>query len=166
MIAVCERPSRGRYVQGCRCAACTQANNDYWHKREKDKAKEAWGVKQPYWMDAEPVRSHLAYLLKHGFTQRGIARDYGISRTTMRELLVAHHRTGKPIKKIRTETGQKILDVGSHTSFVYYVKDRPIDVFDTLEDFCSKTGRSLSNAQWLCTPSARKKKTYLVRVIY
>ena len=166
MLATCGKPSRGRYVQGCRCEACTLANNAYWHKREKDKAKEHFGAKDPYWTDAEPVRAHLRKLLAEGYTKRGICRDYGIPRPTIHNLMTAHHRTGKPVKRIKTETARRILEIGSHVSFVYYRDDQPVKVFDSLEDFCNETGRTMKNARWLCTPSAQKKRTYLVRVNY
>lgn len=166
MLDSCGKPSRGRYVQGCRCVACTRANNAYWHKREKDKAKERFGAKEEYWADAEPVRAHLRKLLSGGYTKRGICREYGISRSTMHALFSQHHRTGKPIERIKAETARRILEIGSRTSFVYYRNDRPVKVFDTLEDFCSETGRTLKHAQWLSTPTAQKKRTYLVRVDY
>lgn len=166
VIATCGRPSRGRYVQGCRCAGCTAANGAYWHSREKDKAKERWGAKEPYWSDAEPPRRHLLYLLDHGYTKRGICRDYGVSRPTMRNLLTAHHRTGKPVKRIKTETAQKILAIGTQASFVHYLNDQVVAVYDSLEDFCEATGRTIRTAQQLCTPSAKRKKSYIERVTY
>lgn len=166
MTAACANPSRGRYVQGCRCTACTKANNDYWHKREKDKAKEAFGAKDPYFTDAEPVRMHLRYLLEKGFTKRGICRDYGISRATIHNIMTAHGRTGKPVERVKTVTALQILEIGTHTSFVYYEKGFVIGVFDTLEEICAYTGRTLKNVQWLCTPSAKRKKTFIERVIY
>lgn len=166
MIVACDKPSRGRYIQGCRCLACTAANNAYWHKREKDKAKEAWGVKEPYFMDAEPVRLHLLNLISQGYTKRGIATDYDINRAVIHNLLVSHHRTGKPIKRIKTETGKRILEIGTRVALVWYVKDRPVKVYDSLEAFCEDTGKSKNTAQFLCTPSARKKRSYLIRVNY
>lgn len=167
VIATCGRPSRGRYVQGCRCAGCTAANNAYWHTREKDKAKERWGAKEPYWADAEPVRKRLVELLDRGFTKRGICRDDGVSRATMRNLLTAHHRTGKPVKRIKAETARKIMEIGERTAFVYYVSDRPAGVFGSLEEFCERTGRSPKYAASMCSPSQkRRKRTYIERVEY
>ena len=112
------------------------------------------------------VRAHLRKLLAEGYTKRGICRDYGIPRPTIHNLMTAHHRTGKPVKRIKTETARRILEIGSHVSFVYYRDDQPVKVFDSLEDFCNETGRTMKNARWLCTPSAQKKRTYLVRVNY
>lgn len=164
MLQTCGKPSRGHYIQGCRCAACTAANNAYEKQRVKEVAKEQWGAKDPYWTDAEPARKHMRYLLDHGFTKRGISRDYGIPRPTIHNLMTAHHRTGQPVKRIKTDTARKILAIGTQTSFVFYVKDRPVAVFDSLEEFCESTGRSMKNAKWLCTPTAKRKKTYIERV--
>lgn len=100
---------RGSYVQGCRCKACSQANLDYWHRREKDKAKEEWGAKKTYWMDARPVRKHVERLLRLGATKRGICANGGVPRTTMHNLMNYKPSTGKPIKRIRREMGERIL---------------------------------------------------------
>ena len=166
MADVCVNPSRGRYVQGCRCSACTAANNAYWHQREKDKAKESFGAKAPYFADAAPVRAHLTKLLASGYTKRGICRDYEIPRSTVRALLSEHHRTGEPIKRIKRETAEKILEIGTRTCFVHYVNDRADGVYDSLDDFCSATGRTKKTAQFMCTPSAKRGKSYIERVAY
>ena len=167
MSETCGKPSRGRYVQGCRCAACTKANNDYEKKRVREAAKEKWGAKDPYWTDAEPVRTHLLNLLAKGFTKRGICRDYGIPRATIHNILVAHGRTGKPVKRVKTVTALQILEIGTHTSFVYYRKGFVAGVYESLQEFCESTGKTMRTARFLCTPTAKKtKQSFIERVVY
>ena len=105
MTVTCGRPSRGRYIQGCRCAACTEANNAYEKRRVKDRAKEAWGAKDPYFTDAEPVRVHLLSLLDQGFTKRGIAVDVGVF-GSLREFCAQTGRSLKHAQYLCTPTAR------------------------------------------------------------
>lgn len=167
MASACERPSRGRYIQGCRCDACRAANNAYEKQRVKDVAKEKWGAKVPYFTDAEPVRDHLNRLLENGYTKRGIVRDYGIPRATIHNIMTAHGRTGRPVERVKTVTALQILEIGTRESFVYYRNGFIVGVFESLQELCEKTGKTMKTAQWLCTPSARRsKRSYIVRVSY
>ena len=101
----CGRASNGRYVQGCRCDACRHAH------ATAGKARELRAIEgRPYFVDAAPVRERLISLYAMGYTQREIER-YGVSRSVQGGLMRGHHRTGKPVRRVRRETAEKLAAV-------------------------------------------------------
>ena len=104
MTQSCEKPSRGRYVMGCRCDACRAANRAY------ERTTRLHGFESSF-VDAEPVRRHVAELLARGYTKREICRVAGVSRTTMANITQKHHRTGKPVERVNAEAARRIMAV-------------------------------------------------------
>lgn len=100
----CDNPSRGSYTNGCRCFGCRLANSDYEYKRSN-------GLLEPKLTDASKARRHVNRLLKSGLSRREICRAAAVSRSALHNLLIAHHRTGKPIKRISIETSDALLSV-------------------------------------------------------
>jgi len=101
----CGKASNGRYVQGCRCDACRTAHTTaqkmgIWRNENG----------RTYFVDAGPVRERLLALYDLGYTKRELIR-YGVSDSTQRALVHSHHRTGKPIKRVRRETAEKLAAV-------------------------------------------------------
>ena len=104
LLADCGRASRARYVSGCRCRACKAAANAY----EKDRVRrKAYGRLDR--VDAEPVREHVRYLMRLGYSRKEIARVSGVSITCMASLMVAHHRTGRPVKTMKRANAEAIM---------------------------------------------------------
>ena len=73
----CHQPhgTSARYIAGCSCLACCDANAAYlreW-KRDGDRI-----------IDAEPTRRHIAVLIYNGWRTRGIAEQAGVSYNTVR----------------------------------------------------------------------------------
>ena len=100
-LTTCGKPSRGRYVQGCRCYMCRVANAEYSleqsHRRDGGKAPgytpmvSAWSTQK--------CRRHVRELLESGWTKRGICTASGVGRSALASLLGSHHRN--PGKRIR-----------------------------------------------------------------
>ena len=109
MTETCGKPSRGRYVQGCRCDACRAANRAY------ERSTRLYGFQSSF-VDAKPVRAHIAKLLASGYTKREICRASGVSRTTLRAIMEYHHRTGKPVSKVNASAAKKILAINGRRS--------------------------------------------------
>ena len=101
-ITDCGRASNGRYVQGCRCDACRAAHTT---AQKMGKWRNANG--KTYFVDAGPVRERLLALYALGYTSRELER-YGVNRATQRALVHAHNRTGKPVKRVKRETAEKL----------------------------------------------------------
>lgn len=96
MVEVCANPSRSHYVQGCRCAGCTKANREY------SKKTRLYGFESSF-VDAAPVRAHIAKLLAMGYSYNEIGRLSGVCDSTMRAIMTKHHRSGKPVGKVNRE---------------------------------------------------------------
>lgn len=101
----CGKASNGRYVQGCRCDACRHAHVMAWKARE---LRSLTG--NTYFVDAEPVRQRLLALYAMGYSRREIER-FGVSGSTQHALLHAHHRSGKPLRRVRRETAERLASV-------------------------------------------------------
>lgn len=108
---MCDKPSRGRYVQGCRCDGCREANRLYYHENQRKNLLIEVGEEVGGFVDAEPVRRKVRQLMLQGYTQREICRLSGISRTTMAGIMRRHHRTGKPVKKCKREIKDAICSI-------------------------------------------------------
>lgn len=101
----CEKPSNARYVAGCRCPGCRAAHAKAYNLREMRNARG-----ESYLVDAEPVRARIRALYAVGYSVRELDR-MGISRSTQRNLTVRHHRTGKPVERVRRATAEKVYAV-------------------------------------------------------
>lgn len=93
--------TRGRYVAGCRCAECREANRLYYHKNIKDRI---YGRNDPL-VRATKTRNHLRKLQKAGIGRRTIHDISGVN-----ENIIAGIRDGKR-KKCRKSTQARILEV-------------------------------------------------------
>lgn len=109
-LHTCGKPSRGQYNLGCRCYLCTIANSDYEYRRSH-------GLTVKQFVNAGPVRRHIKKLLASGLTRREICRLAGISRSAIYNILVAHHSTGRPVKRLAIETHRALMAVkpGMHS---------------------------------------------------
>jgi AraC-like DNA-binding protein len=63
-----------------------------------------------YFVDAEPVREHVKRLYALGYTRNELVR-MGVPKSTLDALMNSHHRTGKPITRIKRETAERIFAV-------------------------------------------------------
>lgn len=105
---VTDRPegSRAAYKAGCRCYPCAAANTNY----EADRlAKLATGKWRPY-VDAAPVRAHLAELSANGIGLRRVAKVTGISRSSLQSIMY-DVGTRKARARVRAEHAEAILAV-------------------------------------------------------
>lgn len=64
-------------------------------------------------VDAEPVRKKLTQLRRHGCSEREICRITGLSRSCLSNIVRAHPRTGRPVKRVRRETRDAIFAIES-----------------------------------------------------
>lgn len=104
--------TRERYVRGpderdepgsgCRCADCRAANTANANRIYQMKAMGRW---QPY-VDAAPVRAHVAELMRQGYPAKRIARLAGVAPATIGRLIAGCGR-------VRASTAQAILSVGA-----------------------------------------------------
>ena len=101
----CGRASDSRYKRGCRCEACRAA-----HAKARKVCELRKATGKTYFVDAEPVRARLLALYALGYTKRELVR-YGIGNTTQHALVHAHHRTGKPVRRVKRETAEKLSQV-------------------------------------------------------
>lgn len=102
----CTHPTRGSYNQGCRCWGCTKANSDYEYKRSH-------GLTEQQFLD-EGYTSHIKTHVKKALelvSKREFCRLADVNRSVLDNLLTAHHRTGKPIRRIKADTGRRLLRV-------------------------------------------------------
>ena len=85
----CGKPSRGRYVQGCRCYMCRVANSEY-------SLAHAHGVNEKKMLgreSANKLRRRVKEMLDNGWTKRGICREAGVPRSALATLLGGHRNT-------------------------------------------------------------------------
>lgn len=95
-------------VDGCRCYPCAAAVSAYRLQRERAVAAGTW---QPF-VDAQPVRDHLALLASQGIGWRRTAHLAGLSNGTVGKLLYGRPSIGRaPSSKVRAETAAAILAV-------------------------------------------------------
>lgn len=86
---------------GCRCYPCSGA----WSEYRKRQQAEDW---KPF-VDAQPVRDHLAHLSAHGIGVGRVATLTGVQRTTLHGIRGACGR--KRTTRVRTETADRILAI-------------------------------------------------------
>lgn len=103
----CGRPSRGRYVSGCRCRACRIANDDY----EYERARGARYMTTPE--ETERARRKVERWRGMGFGLRRIAAVTGVHRSTLRTLLTGKHANcNGPTKRMKLECYEQIMECG------------------------------------------------------
>lgn len=106
-LADCGQASHGRYVSGCRCGACREANRAYEEGRRRRKL---YG-KPSHFVDAEPVRRKIEQLLGQGYTINEIERLSGVGHSTIHGIMVRHWRTGRPVEHCKRETKDAICAI-------------------------------------------------------
>lgn len=97
-------------TDGCRCYPCARAIAAYNTRRDRAILNGTW---HPF-VDAQPVRDHLAMLATHGIGWRRTARLAGISTGTVSKLLYGTPGAvdrRPPSRKVRTETAQALLAI-------------------------------------------------------
>ncbi len=96
-----------RYViDKCRCDACREANNE--RSRAIDRLK-AYGQWEPY-IDAQPVREHLALLSSYGIGWQRAARIAGVPIGSVTKILYGSPGRA-PSRRVRPHTASRILSV-------------------------------------------------------
>lgn len=133
-LRTCGKPSRGRYVQGCRCFMCRVANADY--SRENDAMRRARRRR----MDDDAMvgvasvqkcRRHVLDLLAHGWTKRGICSASGVGRSALDSLLDGHHRKpGRTIKRMRRGNYEALMALEADRPYIapgQLVDARPVE---------------------------------------
>jgi len=93
--------SRARYVSGCHCAQCREANRLYYYVRIKAKIFGRWDGIVP----AGRARRHILKLSRRGIGRRAVAAVSGVSETILFRI-----RSGLR-RQIRASTERRILAV-------------------------------------------------------
>jgi hypothetical protein len=94
-----EHGTRSRYVVGCRCASCKEANRLFYHKRIKRKIYGDWnGLVTP-----GKVRQRLKKLSRKGIGYKTVAKEAGVSRTVLQQVMSGRR------KHICARTERKVL---------------------------------------------------------
>ena len=103
--------TRTRYVSGCRCEPCTEANRVYIRELDRHHRRVAYGIEEPRperAIDATEARDHLRWLASVGVGSRVVANRAGLTRTTVRKIAIGERARCLP------ETAEKILAVGKY----------------------------------------------------
>lgn len=94
------------HLDGCRCTPCSTAATDYGRTRDR---RTAYGTWQPF-IDAQPVRDHIATLMAAGVGLKRITELTGINGGVMCKLV--YGQGGRPpSRRVRHATATKILAV-------------------------------------------------------
>lgn len=95
-------------LDGCRCYGCALACSEYRAQVDRMKAEGTW---KPF-VDAEPVRAHLAFLSEHGIGWRRACHIAGVSTGNGTKILYGMPKIGRPpCRQVRPETAAKLLAV-------------------------------------------------------
>jgi hypothetical protein len=101
--------TRAAYVRDrCRCTDCTAANTAASRTATRERIYDRW---QPY-VDATPVRDHIAALRAAGIGVERIAQLAGLSVSHIRQLAEHHHRGSPATHRVRPSTAAHVLRVG------------------------------------------------------
>ncbi len=97
--------TRARYVSGCRCARCRDANTAYGRERARARSRGDWNGL----VDAGPVRAHLRALSRQGVGYKSVAAATDVARSTLMKILAGERRS------IRQVAARRVLavDVGA-----------------------------------------------------
>lgn len=88
-LKTCGKPSRGRYVQGCRCYMCRVANAEYALAQshgENEKAMVGRGC-------CDRARARIGELLESGWSLNQVCRCSGVPESSIHALLYGHGNT-------------------------------------------------------------------------
>lgn len=88
----------------CRCDQCTEAARTYANRSNRLRAYGQW---QPY-VDAQPVRDHIAMLARHGIGWQRACRLAGVPTGSVSKLLYGTP-TRPPSRRVRPETANRLL---------------------------------------------------------
>jgi transcriptional regulator with XRE-family HTH domain len=91
----------GDRSNGCRCDDCRRAVREYERERTRRIA--------PAYVGAAPARAHVRFLSEHGVGLKQIVKRSGVSQGALWKLM--YGKDGKPSKRIRRETSERILAV-------------------------------------------------------
>lgn len=130
--------TRARYVAGCRCESCDEANKAY---RKDIYQRHKAGLFNPI-VPAETARQHIKKLSKHGVGNRSIADVSGVRYRTISAI-----RSGEKLR-IRKSAETAILSVGTDAA----TGRARIDAKPTLKALSELVERGYSKAQlarWL-----------------
>src|SRR5687767_13954602 len=88
----------------CRCYTCGWAASQYNRNRDQQIAAGTW---EPF-VDAQPVRDHLAALSRSGIGYKQAAKLAGVSHTTV-NVMLRGRGTRPPSLQVRRENAERIL---------------------------------------------------------
>lgn len=102
-----EHGTRTRYVRGCRCDDCRQANREYARRRDRHLRRVAYGIEEraERYVDATEARKHLEWLRSWGIGLRTVSQHTGIGRTALQQIVSGESR------KVLATTADKVLGV-------------------------------------------------------
>ncbi len=105
--------TRAAYVRDrCRCTDCTAANTAASHTATRERVYGRW---HPY-VDATPVRDHIAALRTAGIGVERIAQLAGLSVSHIRQLAEHIHSGSPATHRVRPSTAARVLCVGINNS--------------------------------------------------
>ena len=105
-MKTCGKPSRGRYVQGCRCYMCRVANADY--SREQA-SRSKWAHSAMVGKDATSrARRIVQGWLDEGHTMREICRATGVPRKSMDTLMSGRHPNAAKLKNGKPKSSKRM----------------------------------------------------------
>jgi hypothetical protein len=98
--------SRCKY-HGCKCGPCRKASAAYQRSRYR---KRGYGTWQPF-VDAEPVRQHLAMLRQHNISYIRAAELAGLYPATVGRIIYSFGNGKPPRARVRVETAQALFAI-------------------------------------------------------
>ena len=114
-------------LDGCHCYTCRLAVSHYNEARGRAIAYGTW---QPF-VDAEPVRQHIARLRESGLGLRTIAQHSGVDRQILQSIVSGRPERGSgPQRRVRPTIAQAVLDV--EASLWTTAPSTPVDSTGTL----------------------------------
>lgn len=93
----------------CRCADCTGARRRYERKRKKWLGE--FPSVLPPRVDADPVRAHLASLMRQGMGPKRIAEVSGVPHGAVSKLIYGNYKGRGPSKTINRKNAERLLAV-------------------------------------------------------
>lgn len=108
-MVTCGHPSRGRYVQGCRCYMCRVANADYSREHSHRASRREGSMASE--KATSQARSRVRSWLAAGIPLREICRQTGVPRSSMHTLLHGHRNTpaGRVTKTMTKVNHRRIM---------------------------------------------------------
>ena len=95
-MTTCGKPSRGRYVQGCRCYMCRVANAEYARANANSKGSRDTAMVSA--SSTAKARAKVQGWLDDGISLREICRATGVGRSAMRTLISGKHPNARRCK--------------------------------------------------------------------